>query len=202
MERNKFIQLITAMGTIGTLGSFQKFTDELPTQGAMMPVLFTSHGNPMDIPMNREERPFWKALYNLGRSLEKNVEIKAALVISAHWCTRGSFINTSLHQEQIFDYYGFPPETYQYHYPVSGALSLAEELTGRLVKSGLNAEKVTGRGYDHGQHRDIQLELDSEPSPPSLALQRRHAGHGRHGRRHAQSRHRGPRRPAPARNPH
>jgi len=41
-----------------------------------MPVLFTSHGSPMDIPLKKEEYPFWKSLHELGRIPEKVYEVK------------------------------------------------------------------------------------------------------------------------------
>jgi len=72
---------------MSTLSTLQKFTDTLPVQSEKMPVLFTSHGNPMDIPKSRDERPFWNTLFELGEKLQNQFEIKAALVVSAHWCT-------------------------------------------------------------------------------------------------------------------
>lgn len=90
------------------LNEFAKLTQELPTQRKKLPVLFTSHGNPMDIPMTKEERPFWNTLYELGKKLQNNYEVKAVVVVSAHWCTRGTYVNISQEQKQIYDYYGFP----------------------------------------------------------------------------------------------
>jgi len=60
MQRKEFIQSILSVAAMGSLTSFKNFTDQLPAQGAKMPVLFTSHGNPMDIPLSEEQRPFWK----------------------------------------------------------------------------------------------------------------------------------------------
>ena len=44
---------------MNTLNELKNFVDELPRQGRKMPVLFTSHGNPMDIPVPKEQRLFW-----------------------------------------------------------------------------------------------------------------------------------------------
>jgi 4,5-DOPA dioxygenase extradiol len=93
MDRKQFILATLGLTIVNTLSSFRKYTDELPVQGKKMPVLFTSHGNPMDIPLSREERTFWNTLFQLGKELKKNYEVKAALVVSAHWCTRGTFVN-------------------------------------------------------------------------------------------------------------
>ncbi len=129
-----------------SLADFQKFTDSLLFQSKRMPVLFTSHGSPMDIPLSKDERPFWNSLFHLGQKLEKAFEIKAALIVSAHWCTRGTFVNTSPKQEQIFDYYGFPSEYYQVHYHAKGAPEVASEVH-KLVPS---ITETTDWGLDHG----------------------------------------------------
>jgi len=128
------------------LTDLKRYTDGLPVQGKKMPVLFTSHGNPMDIPRSREERPFWNTLFNLGRELKNHYDVKAALVISAHWCTRGTFVNTSQDQEQIFDYYGFPDEYYQVFYKAKGAPDLARE----VHKVAPHVIETTEWGLDHG----------------------------------------------------
>ena len=128
VQRKEFIHSLLAFGAMSTLSSFKKFTDTLPVQSAKMPVLFTSHGNPMDIPLSKEERPFWNSLFQLGNQLQSNFEVKAALVVSAHWCTRGTFVNTSVQQKQIYDYYGFPKNYYDPKYQAVGAPEIAHEV--------------------------------------------------------------------------
>ena len=66
MYRKEFLQSILAILTMGTLSSFKNFTDNLPLQNKKLPVLFTSHGSPMDIVAPKEERPFWNTLFELG----------------------------------------------------------------------------------------------------------------------------------------
>lgn len=146
MNRKEFLQSIIAVAAMGTLGSFKKYADELPVQGKKMPVLFTSHGNPMDIPVPREKRPFWNTLFELGKELQSNYEVKAALIVSAHWCTRGTFINISKEQKQIYDYYGFPDEYYKVKYEAHGASEIAHEVK-KIVPS---ITETTDWGLDHG----------------------------------------------------
>ncbi|TFV96028.1 dioxygenase [Algoriphagus kandeliae] len=147
MDRKAFLRKsVLGVAAMSTLGSLKAFTDTLPIQGKRMPVLFTSHGNPMDILMTKEERPFWNGLYELGRNLQSTYDVKAALVVSAHWCTRGTFVNVSPQQEQIFDYYGFPDEYYKVYYNATGAPDIAHEVK-RLVPS---ITETTDWGLDHG----------------------------------------------------
>ncbi len=149
MERKDFLKLM-AIAPLSlsamNLKEFESITTALPTQGKKLPVLFTSHGSPMDIPVSREKRPFWNALYQLGKELRQKQEVRAALVVSAHWCTKGTFVNVSTEQKQIYDYYGFPDEYYKVIYHAKGAPEIAREVT-TLVKQ---AETTTDWGLDHG----------------------------------------------------
>lgn len=146
MKRKQFLQTILGFAAMGTLGSFKAFTDQLPKQGKKMPVLFTSHGNPMDIPLSKEERPFWNHLFELGRELQKGYEVKAALVVSAHWCTKGTYVNISPEQKQIYDYYGFPEHYYDPKYHAKGAPEIAHAVKN-IVPSVTETEEW---GLDHG----------------------------------------------------
>lgn len=131
---------------MGTLSSFKNFTDKLSVQNKKLPVLFTSHGSVMDIPVSTEERPFWNALFELGKDLQKNFDVKAALVVSAHWCTKGTFVNISPEQKQIYDYYGFPKNYYDAKYHAIGAPDIAHEIK-KIIPT---VEETTDWGLDHG----------------------------------------------------
>ena len=149
MQRKDFLKL-AALAPVGysamKLQEFGKLMNELPQQTKTLPVLFTSHGNPMDIPLSREQRPFWQTLYQLGQQLKNNYEVKAALVISAHWCSRGTFVNVSANQQQIYDYYGFPKEYYDVKYQAKGAPDIAKEVS-TIVPNVVATEEW---GLDHG----------------------------------------------------
>jgi len=128
------------------LKEFERLTGHLPVQSKKLPVLFTSHGSPMDIPVSREQRPFWNALYELGKDLQNHYDVRAVLVVSAHWCTRGTYVNISPEQTQIYDYYGFPKEYYQVQYHAKGAPELAREVK-KIIPS---VAETTDWGLDHG----------------------------------------------------
>lgn len=149
MERKDFLKLM-ALASVPLSGmnlrDFEKLSDALPKQGKKLPVLFTSHGSPLDIPKSTEERAFWSALYDLGRDLQKNHDVKAVVVVSAHWCTRGTFVNISEEQKQIYDYYGFPEEYYKVKYQANGSPEIAREIK-RIVP---DVRETTDWGLDHG----------------------------------------------------
>ncbi|HYG15167.1 MAG TPA: class III extradiol ring-cleavage dioxygenase [Bacteroidia bacterium] len=150
MERKDFIKLMALTGPLASCGfgvrDFSRMAAELPVQGKRMPVLFTSHGSPMDIPLSRDERPFWKALFELGQNLKSNYDVKAAVVVSAHWLTKGTFVNISGQQKQLYDYYGFPEEYYTVKYQANGSPAIAHEIS-QIVP---DIKETTDWGLDHG----------------------------------------------------
>jgi 4,5-DOPA dioxygenase extradiol len=147
MNRKEFLhKSVLTFAAMNTLGGLKAFTDMLPVQGKRMPVLFTSHGNPMDIPLSKDERAFWSTLFELGKDLKKNYDVRAALVISAHWCTKGTYVNISPEQKQIYDYYGFPENYYKVYYHAKGAPEIAQEVK-KIVPS---VSETTEWGLDHG----------------------------------------------------
>ena len=117
----------------------------------------------MDIPLSKDERPFWNTLFELGNTLQNQYDIKAALVISAHWCTRGTFVNISQEQEQIYDYYGFPEHYYDPKYHARGAPDIANEVK-KMVPS---VSETTEWGLDHGHGLCLCTCLQRQISPYS-----------------------------------
>lgn len=119
MQRKDFLKIVTITPLATQTMKLQALSTITSSFAASdkMPVLFTSHGNPMDIPLGLNANPFLTSLAQVGEKVKKENEIKAILVISAHWCTKGTLVNVSTVPETIYDYYGFPPEHYTQKYP-------------------------------------------------------------------------------------
>ena len=76
---------------------------------------------------------------------------KAIVVVSAHWETEPIQITSSPNPSMYFDYYGFPPETYEYQYPAPGHPELAHQIQELIQdKAGMEAQLNESRGFDHG----------------------------------------------------
>jgi aromatic ring-opening dioxygenase catalytic subunit (LigB family) len=75
---------------------------------------------------------------------------KALLVVSGHWETPGFAFTGSAQPPLVFDYYGFPPHTYQLRYDAPGAPQLAQRGADLLRDAGLTAQVDPARGFDHG----------------------------------------------------
>ena len=132
-------------GTVGLSGLANSLND-IKLNGQKLPVLFTSHGNPMDIPTPHYGNPFNIYLGDLGKHIREKYEVKAILVVSAHWCTKGSYVNISPSPKTIYDFYGFPDNYYTIKYPAAGSPQIAKE-----VAEGIEAiNTTTDWGFDHG----------------------------------------------------
>lgn len=88
-------------------------------------------------------------LRSLAASLPEPPE--ALLVISGHWEEPGfTFTGATDHPGLIYDYYGFPPETYELAWPAPGARWVAELGAALLQQAGLPSGIDVSRGFDHG----------------------------------------------------
>ncbi len=74
----------------------------------------------------------------------------AIIIISAHWEEPVIAITAAQLPSLLFDYYGFPPETYRYQYPASGNPELAERVHEMLRQAEIDARLDHERGFDHG----------------------------------------------------
>ena len=75
---------------------------------------------------------------------------RAVLVISAHWEAPVATLNSGERPPLLFDYYGFPPHTYQLQYPAAGAPDLVPQVRTLLAAAGFQSAADASRGFDHG----------------------------------------------------
>ena len=110
-----------------------------------MPAVFVGHGSPM-IALDHNELT---DTYNrLGkRILEEFGKPKAILMISAHWYTHGTLVQSAAKPRQVYDMYGFPPELYELKYEPTGCADLTRDVTDLL---GADVEIDDSWGIDHG----------------------------------------------------
>jgi len=81
----------------------------------------------------------------------------ALLVVSAHWEAPAPTVMTSEHPPMLYDYYGFPPESYTLTWPAPGRPELASRVRALLGEAGIDNAADATRGYDHGTFVPLKL---------------------------------------------
>ena len=118
---------------------------------ARQPALFIPHGGGPCFFMD-DPRGVWTSMADLLRSLPSILPEtpKAILLVSAHWETKGFAFTGNARPALIYDYYNFPPHTYEIAYPAPGAPDLAERAAKLLRGADLQAVVDPDYGFDHG----------------------------------------------------
>ncbi len=110
---------------------------------------------------------------------------KAIVVVSGHWSEDVPTVHTGARPSLLFDYYGFPENTYSLTWPAPGSPELADVICTLLANAGIAFSTEGARGWDHGVFVpfkliwpdadiptvEISLRVDEDPSA-HLALGR------------------------------
>lgn len=111
-------------------------------------ILFISHGGgPLPLLGDVGHQALVSCLQQLASQLNRP---KAVIVFSAHWESTPVRVTTSANPSLLYDYYGFPPESYAIQYPCQGEPELAAQILSQLKAQGIDADAETERGLDHG----------------------------------------------------
>ncbi|TZG26353.1 DODA-type extradiol aromatic ring-opening family dioxygenase [Sphingomonas montanisoli] len=115
------------------------------------PTFYIPHGGGPCFFMD-DPKGVWTGMEAFLRDLPATLADKprAILIVSGHWETRGFRFTGNARPPLIFDYYNFPPHTYQLTYPAPGDPDLAARAAGLLSAAGFDAAVDPERGLDHG----------------------------------------------------
>ena len=117
--------------------------------------LFLSHGGgPMPLLGDAGHQEMVSCLTNLAASIPKP---DALLVVSAHWEEEVPTVTSGKNPSLIYDYYGFPEESYHIQYPCVGDPVLANEVHKLLEIASIEARLDEKRGFDHGVFVPLKL---------------------------------------------
>ncbi len=89
-----------------------------------------------------------RALQDIPRQLPEPP--RAVLVVSGHWEEDEFTVSSAPDPGMVYDYYGFPAETYRIRYPAPGSPELAARVQQLLGEAGWQVRADAGRGFDHG----------------------------------------------------
>ena len=151
-----------------------------PSPPPPLPVLFLAHGGgpsylmvtPPGHPMHEMDSTSRSAQFLRGLSAHAQLaphwpRVRSVLVVSAHWEEAAAFtVMEADSPPLLYDYGGFPPETYNVHWPASGSPALAARVRAALAGAGLPAAGDGGaRGFDHGVFVPLKLVLPAAQLP-------------------------------------
>lgn len=90
---------------------------------------------------------------------------KALLVISAHWEAAVPTVMTAAAPPMLYDYSGFPAETYEVRYPAPGAPEVAANVLDHLQSAGIRSAVDHERGFDHGSFVPLMISHPAAHTP-------------------------------------
>lgn len=122
---------------------------------SLMPVVFVPHGGgPMPLLSDVNHRELTQFMRSVAADLPRP---KAIVVITAHWEEEVASITYSPAPDMMYDYYGFPPESYEFKYPAPGDQPLAKQIQQLLQDQNIPARLDNHRAYDHGTFVPLML---------------------------------------------
>lgn len=133
----------------------------IPGANGRLPVVFIPHGGgpwPF-VDVGFASRASMEDLAGYLRDLGAvtGAKAKALLVVSAHWEEPVPTVMTSERPPMLYDYYGFPPASYELQWPAPGSPTLAARVRELLSAAGLASAEDGRRGFDHGTFIPMKL---------------------------------------------
>ena len=136
-----------------------------------MPVAFLPHGGgpvthvEMGMPRDQVDAlaRYWRSVRDLPKAPPR-----ALLVVSAHWEEAVPTVMSSPSPPMLYDYSGFPPESYKIRWPAPGDPALAVRVRDLLSNAGFATADDKQRGFDHGTFTPL---LQTYPNADVPAVQ-------------------------------
>ncbi len=136
-----------------------------------LPSVYLPHGGGpaffMDGPMGDMFRPMGRFLASFPALLPTRP--RAILVVTAHWEEPQVTFSGGEQPALIYDYHGFPKETYEISYPAPGAPTLAHKAAALLHGAGIVSQVDPQHGWDHGVFIPLKV-MFPEADIPVLAM--------------------------------
>lgn len=118
-------------------------------------IIFIPHGGgPLPLLNDMSHQALIACLSSLSETIKKP---KAIVMVSAHWEEKLATLSSSANPPMIYDYSGFPEESYSIQYPALGDTQLATKIKNLLQANNIPAELNNQRGFDHGTFVPLKL---------------------------------------------
>jgi len=119
-----------------------------------MPCMYLNHGGG-PLPVLGRQPQVAELLKNIPSLLPATPS--AILVVTAHWVEPTVSVSSGHSHQLLYDYGGFPPESYEYKYPAPGKPEIARTVTSLLEKENIPCRSDSKRGWDHGVFIPLML---------------------------------------------
>jgi len=141
------------------------------------PSLFIPHGGGPCFFMNEgaPPDPMWRPMETYLRTIVDGLaeRPKAILIVSGHWEEADFTVHTGARPALLFDYYNFPPHTYQLRWDAPGAPAVASRAAALLESAGFATAEERMRGWDHGVFIPLMVAVPGADIPVAqLSLRR------------------------------
>ncbi len=135
-------------------------------------IIYLSHGGgPLPLINDPSHLKLNHFLGQLKNDLRKP---EAIVVFSAHWEADPIAIQHANHPPLIYDYYGFPEETYHLDYPANGHPKLAEKIASLLNEANIENHLDDQQPYDHGMYIPL-MKIYPDASIPCIQISLSHS---------------------------
>ena len=124
-----------------------------PKSGAKI-IYFSHGGGPLPIlnePSHLKMNEFMAKLPDILKRPE------AIIVFSAHWEESHVALQTNPAPPMLYDYFGFPAESYEIQYPAKNSPVFLDKVKKLLNDSNIAYTEDTTRGYDHGHFIPLKM---------------------------------------------
>lgn len=117
-----------------------------------MPSIYIPHGGGPSFFMGGERKARYQQVEDFLRNIQAYLPRRpsAILINTAHWESTVPSFTGGEAPALIYDYYGFPPETYALQYPAPGSPALAQRAAELMAQAGLPGVVDPDYGWDHG----------------------------------------------------
>lgn len=129
-----------------------------------MSVLFLTHGaGPLPLLGHPSQTQLAQFLKNLGKDYQDRYS--RVVVFSAHHESQPIEMVTNTSSQLLYDYQGFPPESYQFHYPAPSDIHFIEKMYHYLKEADIPIQLNHDRGWDHGVFVPLMLMFPEAKMP-------------------------------------
>lgn len=132
-----------------------------------LPTIFLPHGGGpwtiADMGLREMYAPLRAYLASLPSLLP--TKPRAILCVSAHWETEVPTVQSAARPPMLYDYGGFPPETYEYQWNAPGAPDMAAMVRDHLGHAGFATAEDNARGFDHGTFVPLMVPFPDADMP-------------------------------------